>query len=99
MPITGSSNLTLGFLEGVLGLSDDRLDYDDVVVAPLIFGVVGVLLSPTRSRTEETEELLLLEAVSKSKVFSLEVREGLLSNNFPKLTLKIESVGTLGVDN
>ena len=54
------------------------MDYDEVVVAPLIFGVVGVLVSPTLSRTELTEEVLLFDAVSKSRFFNLEVSEALL---------------------
>ena len=74
------------------------MDSDEVVVAPLIFGVVGVLVSPTLSRTELTEEVLLFDAVSKSRFFNLEVSEALLSNNFPNETLKMESVGTLGVE-
>lgn len=65
-----------------------------------MLGVVGVLAaldSPTRF-CEVTDEVLLLEEVSKSASLSLLVSEGLVSNNFCRPTLKIESVGMLGVE-
>jgi len=45
-----------------------------------------------------TEELLLFEVASLSKLFNFAVNEELLSKSLGRETLKMESVGTLGVD-
>ena len=91
------------FLFSDKGFSDslERIDSDEFDMPPLILGVLGVLCSldsPTLYLTELTEEVLLLEAVSNYKFLSLAVREGLVSNSFESETLKMESVGILGVD-
>lgn len=99
LPITGSPRITLLFLFSDKGFTSYLLSLPvsegDVV---LMVGVVGPLLSPTRSLTELIDELLLFDAVSDRTVFSFAVRDGLVSNNLPKETLKMESVGILGVD-
>lgn len=86
--------------------SRERIDSDDI--PPLILGVVGVLgvltagdypaLSLTEF-TEFTELLLPVDKLSDSMLLSLVDKEGFFSNNLERLTLKIESVGMLGVDN
>ena len=63
-----------------------------------MLGVVGVRLSPTRSLTELSEELLLVDVFSDTILFSLVERDGLVSNNFARETLKMESVGMFGVE-
>lgn len=83
--------------------SRERIDSDDI--PPLILGVVGVLgvLTagdyPALSLTEFTELLLPVDKLSDSMLLSLVDKEGFFSNNLERLTLKIESVGMLGVDN
>ena len=63
-----------------------------------MLGVVGVLLSPTRSLTELSEELLLVDVFSDTILFNLAERDGLVSNNLARETLKMESVGMFGVE-
>ena len=102
MPITGSSSFTL-FLFYDNGFDSYFILTDYDVEAPLILGVPGVLtglVSPRSglSRTELTEELLLLDVVSISRALSLDEREGFTSNSLGRDTLKIKSVGILGVE-
>lgn len=59
---------------------------------------MGVLVYADLSLTELTEEPLLVMVLSKSMFLNLEVSEGLGSNSLAKDTLKMESVGTLGVE-
>ena len=67
-----------------------------------MLGVVGVevlgMALSTRLGIELTEEELPVDEVSKSTVFSLAVRMGLISKSLGRETLKMESVGMFGVD-
>jgi hypothetical protein len=67
-----------------------------------MLGVVGVevlgMALSTRFGIELTEEELPVDEVSKSTVFSLAVRMGLISKSLGRETLKMESVGMFGVD-
>jgi hypothetical protein len=66
-----------------------------------MFGVLGALDrpdSPNLPVVELIEEVLLVDRFSMSRLRSLAVREGLMLNIIGRLTLKIESVGMLGVD-
>jgi hypothetical protein len=71
---------------------------------PLIFGVLELREIPDYPincgdlLAEVVEELLLFEVASISKLLSLAVREELVSKSLGSATLKMESVGTLGVE-
>jgi hypothetical protein len=68
---------------------------------PRMFGVLELRESPespSLAVLDCMEELLLLEVASLSKVLSFIVSDVLISNSLGNATLKIESVGTLGVD-
>lgn len=104
LPMTGSKSLTLFFFSEC-GLTSSLLLSDSAVcVVPLILGVLGPLDIPAESEFRLlglglTEELLLFDVESIYIVLNLAASVGFISNSLGNDTLKIESVGILGVDN